>query len=41
MLDLEPDKFNDSGILKKKSNGKVIITGSNCIMMKRKKNLDE
>jgi len=41
MLDLEPGKLNDSLLAKKKSNGKIIITGSNCILMKKRKTNEE
>ena len=37
MLDLEPGRLNESNLTKKKSNGKVIVSGSNCILMKKKK----
>jgi len=35
MLDLEPGRLNESLIAKKKSNGKIIVSGSNCILMKK------
>jgi len=41
MLDLEPSKLEDPTLHKKKSNGKVIISGSNCILMKKKKDRDD
>lgn len=41
MLDLEPSKLEENTLHKKKSNGKVIISGSNCILMKKKKDRDE
>jgi len=37
MLDLEPQKLPDTNLHKKQSNGKIIISGSNCILMKKKK----